>query len=311
MPTLDDIRQAARELEGRIHRTPMLTSSALNERFGADLVLKAELFQKTGSFKVRGLLTKLLRLSAAERERGVITVSAGNAAGALAWAARDAGVPATVVMAKTAVQAKIDAARGYGATVELVEGDLMAQYERIKDERQLTGVHPFDDEDVITGHGSLGLELLADLPDLGTVLVPVGGGGLISGVATALKLVKPEIRVIGIEPQQADVVSRSLEAGEPQKLATARSIADGLAAPVCGTRNFPLIQRYVDQIVRVSEDALLEATRLVMSRTKLALEPAAAAPFAALLEGTIHLDHATTAATVVSGGNLDVSKLML
>jgi len=311
MPTLDDIRQAARELEGRIHRTPMLTSSALNERFGADLVLKAELFQKTGSFKVRGLLTKLLRLSAAERERGVITVSAGNAAGALAWAARDAGVPATVVMAKTAVQAKIDAARGYGATVELVEGDLMAQYERIKDERQLTGVHPFDDEDVITGHGSLGLELLADRPDLGTVLVPVGGGGLISGVATALKLVKPEIRVIGIEPQQADVVSRSLEAGEPQKLATARSIADGLAAPVCGTRNFPLIQRYVDQIVRVSEDALLEATRLVMSRTKLALEPAAAAPFAALLEGSIQLDHTTTAAAVVSGGNLDVSKLML
>jgi threonine dehydratase len=309
MPTLDDIRQAARELEGRIHRTPMLTSSALNERFGADLVLKAELFQKTGSFKVRGLLTKLLRLSAAERERGVITVSAGNAAGALAWAARDAGVPATVVMAKTAVQAKIDAARGYGATVELVEGDLMAQYERIKDERQLTGVHPFDDEDVITGHGSLGLELLADRPYLGTVLVPVGGGGLISGVATALKLVKPDIRVIGIEPQQADVVSRSLEAGEPQKLATARSIADGLAAPVCGTRNFPLIQPYVDQVVRVSEDALLEATRLVMSRTKLALEPAAAAPFAALLEGSIQLDGVTAA--VVSGGNLDVSKLML
>jgi threonine dehydratase len=309
MPTLDDIRQAARELEGRIHRTPMLTSSALNERFGAELVLKAELFQKTGSFKVRGLLTKLLRLGAAERERGVITVSAGNAAGALAWAARDAGVPATVVMAKTAVPAKIDAARGYGATVELVDGDLMAQYERIKDERQLTGVHPFDDEDVITGHGSLGLDLLQDRPDLGTVLVPVGGGGLISGVATALKLVKPEIRVIGIEPQQADAVSRSLEAGEPQKLPTARSIADGLAAPVCGTRNFPLIQQYVDQVVRVSEEALLEATRLVMSRTKLALEPAAAAPFAALLEGSIQLDGVT--ATVVSGGNLDVSKLML
>ncbi len=218
-----------------------------------------------------------------------ITVSAGNAAGALAWAARDAGVPATVVMATTAVPAKIDAARGYGATVELVEGDLMAQYERIRDERKLTGVHPFDDEDVITGHGSLGLELLEDRPDIDTVLVPVGGGGLISGVALAVKLVKPEIRVIGIEPEQADVVSRSLAAGEPQKLPTARSIADGLAAPVCGTRNFPLIQQYVDDVVRVSEDALLEATRLVMSRTKLALEPAAAAPFAALLEGRIQL----------------------
>lgn len=309
MPTLDDIRKAAQELEGRIHRTPVLTSSALDERFGAELVLKAELFQKTGSFKVRGLLTKLLRLSPEERTRGVITVSAGNAAGALAWAARNAGVPATVVMAKTAVPAKVDAARGYGATVELVEGDLMAQYEQIRDERQLTGVHPFDDEDVITGHGSLGLELLADRPDLDTVLVPVGGGGLISGVATAVKLLKPEIRVIGIEPEQADVVSRSLAAGSPQKLPSARSIADGLAAPVCGTRNLPLIQQYVDEVVRVSEAALLEATRLVMSRTKLALEPAAAAPFAALLEGSLHAGGVTAA--VVSGGNLDVSKLLL
>jgi threonine dehydratase len=309
MPTLDDIRQAARDLEGRIHRTPMLTSSALNERFGAELVLKAELFQKTGSFKVRGLLTKLLRLTAAERERGVVTVSAGNAAGALAWAARDAGVPATVVMAKTAVPAKVDAAGGYGAIVELVDGDLMAAYERIRDERGLTAVHPFDDEDVITGHASLGLELLADRPDLGAVLVPVGGGGLISGVATAVKLLKPDIRVIGFEPQQADVVSRSLEAGEPQRLPTARSIADGLAAPVCGTRNLPLIQQYVDEVVRVSEESLLEATRLVMSRTKLALEPAAAAPFAALLEGSVQLTGVTAA--VISGGNLDVSKLML
>ena len=309
MPTLDDIRLAARELEGRIHRTPLLTSSALNERFGADLVLKAELFQKTGSFKVRGLLTKLLRLTAAERERGVITVSAGNAAGALAWAARDAGVAATVVMATTAVPAKVDAARGYGATVELVEGDLMAQYERIKNERELTGVHPFDDEDVITGHASLGLELLEDRPDLGTVLVPVGGGGLISGVATAVKLVKPGSRVIGIEPERADVVSRSLAAGTPQKLPAARSIADGLAAPVCGTRNLPLIQQYVDEVVRVTEESLLAVTRLIMARTKLALEPAAAAPFAALLEGKVQLDGVCVA--VVSGGNLDVSKLVL
>ncbi|MEV6267197.1 threonine/serine dehydratase [Kribbella sp. NPDC051936] len=309
MPTLDAIRQAARDLDGRIHRTPMLTSSALNDHFAADLVLKAELFQKTGSFKVRGLLTKLLRLSAAERERGVVTVSAGNAAGALAWAARDAGVPATVVMTTTAVPAKVAAARGYGATVELVEGDLMAAYERIRDERGLTGVHPFDDEDVITGHGSLGLELLADRPDLAAVLVPVGGGGLISGVAAAVKLLKPDIRVIGIEPEHADVVSRSLAAGEPQRLLTARSIADGLAAPVCGTRNLPLIQLYVDEVVRVGEEALLEATRLVMSRTKLALEPAAAAPFAALLEGSVQLTGVTAA--VVSGGNLDVSKLAL
>ncbi|GAA1578255.1 threonine ammonia-lyase [Kribbella sancticallisti] len=304
MPSLEDIRSAAAALQGRIHRTPMLESSALDAIFGGRLTLKAELFQKTGSFKVRGLLTKTLRLTAEERERGVITVSAGNAAGALAWAARDAGVPATVVMAKTAVPAKIEAARAYGAQVELVEGDLIGAYEAIRDERKLTGVHPFDDLDVITGHGSLGLELLEDRPDLDTVLVPVGGGGLISGVALAVKLLKPGIQVIGIEPETADVVSRSLEAGEPQKLPTAKSIADGLAAPVCGTHNFGIIQQYVDQVVRVSEDAIVEATKLAMSRTKLALEPAAAAPFAALLEDKIELTGLT--ASVVSGGNLDV-----
>jgi threonine dehydratase len=258
---------------------------------------------------VRGLLHKTLQLTAAERERGVVTVSAGNAAGALAWAARDAGVPATVVMAKTAVAAKIDAARAYGAQVELVEGDLIAAYEAIRDERGLTGVHPFDDLDVITGHASLALELLADSPGLDTVLVPVGGGGLISGVALGIKLIQPAVRVIGIEPETADVVSRSLEAGEPQRLPTARSVADGLAAPVCGTHNFAIIQRYVDQVVRVGEAALIEATRLVMSRTKLALEPAAAASVAALLEGKVEL-HGLTAA-VISGGNLDVAKLNL
>ncbi|NEA30294.1 threonine/serine dehydratase [Streptomyces sp. SID13031] len=310
MPSIEDVRSAAAGLYGRIHRTPMVESSALDELFGGRLTLKAELFQKTGSFKVRGLLNKTLKLSPEERERGVITVSAGNAAGALAWAARDAGVPATVVMAKTAVPAKIAAARAYGAQVELVEGDLIGAYESIRDERKLTGVHPFDDLDVITGHGSLGLELLEDRPEIETVLVPVGGGGLISGVALAVKLLKPGIRVIGIEPENADVVSRSLAAGSPQKLPTAKSVADGLAAPICGTHNYAIITQYVDQVVRVSEEAIIEATKLVMSRTKLALEPAAAAPFAALLEKKLELGDGLTA-SVVSGGNLDVAKLAL
>jgi threonine dehydratase len=287
----------------------MIESSALDGIFGGPLTLKAELFQKTGSFKVRGLLHKVLLLTPEERKLGVITVSAGNAAGALAWAAQAADVPATVVMATTAVPAKIEAARAYGAEVVLVEGDLMAAYESTRDERGLTGVHPFDDLDVIAGHGSLGVELVEDRPDLDTVLVPVGGGGLISGVALAVKLLLPSARIIGIEPETADVVSRSLASGIPEKLPTARSVADGLAAPVCGTRNLAVIQQYVDEVVRVSDAAIIEATRLVMSRTKLALEPAAAAPFAALLEGKVTLRGLT--ASVVSGGNLDVSKLML
>jgi threonine dehydratase len=287
----------------------MIESSALDGIFGSPLTLKAELFQKTGSFKVRGLLHKVLLLTPEERKLGVITVSAGNAAGALAWAAQAAGVPATVVMATTAVPAKIEAARAYGAEVVLVEGDLIAAYESTRDKRGLTGVHPFDDLDVIAGHGSLGIELVEDRPDLDTVLVPVGGGGLISGVALAVKSLLPSARIIGIEPETADVVSRSLASGIPEKLPTARSVADGLAAPVCGKRNLAVIQQYVDEVVRVSDAAIIEATRLVMSRTKLALEPAAAAPFAALLEGKVTLRSLT--ASVVSGGNLDVSKLML
>jgi threonine dehydratase len=309
MPSLEDVRQATALIHGQIHRTPMIESSALDGIFGCPLTLKAELFQKTGSFKVRGLLHKVLLLTPEERKLGVITVSAGNAAGALAWAALAAGVPATVVMATTAVPAKIEAARAYGAEVVLVEGDLMAAYESTRDERGLTGVHPFDDLDVIAGHGSLGIELVEDRPDLDTVLVPVGGGGLISGVALAVKLLLPSARIIGIEPETADVVSRSLASGIPEKLPTARSVADGLAAPVCGTHNLAVIQHYVDEVVRVSDTAIIEATRLVMSRTKLALEPAAAAPFAALLEGKVTLRGLT--ASVVSGGNLDVSKLML
>jgi threonine dehydratase len=309
MPSLEDVRQATALIRGQIHRTPMIESSALDGIFGGPLTLKAELLQKTGSFKVRGLLHKVLLLTPEERKLGVITVSAGNAAGALAWAAQAAGVPATVVMATTAVPAKIEAARAYGAEVVLVEGDLMAAYESTRDERGLTGVHPFDDLDVIAGHGSLGIELVEDRPDLDTVLVPVGGGGLISGVALAVKLLLPSARIIGIEPETADVVSRSLASGVPEKLPTARSVADGLAAPVCGTRNLAVIQQYVDEVVRVSDAAIIEATRLVMSRTKLALEPAAAAPFAALLEGKVSLRGLT--ASVVSGGNLDLSKLVL
>ena len=309
MPSLEDVRQATALLQGRIHRTPMIESSAVDGIFGGPLTMKAELFQKTGSFKVRGLLHKVLLLTPEERMLGVITVSAGNAAGALAWAAQTAGVPATVVMATTAVPAKIEAARAYGAEVVLVEGDLIAAYESTRDERGLTGVHPFDDLDVIAGHGSLGVELVEDRPDLDTVLVPVGGGGLISGVALAVRLLLPSARIIGIEPETADVVSRSLASGNAEKLPTARSVADGLAAPVCGTHNLAVIQQYVDEVVRVSDAAIVEATRLVMSRTKLALEPAAAAPFAALLEGKVTLRGLT--AGVVSGGNLDVSKLML
>lgn len=307
---LEDVYAAAERVAGRLHRTPMVESETLDERFGGRLTLKAELFQKTGSYKVRGILNKVLTLDADERARGVITLSAGNAAGSLAWAARAAGVTATVVMPAGAVPAKVDAARSYGAEVVLVDGDLLAAYERLRDERGLTAVHPFDDPTVIAGAGTIGLELLADRPSLDTVLVPIGGGGLISGLSLVIKELLPSARIIGVEPVQADVVSRSLASGVPEKLPTARSVADGLAAPMCGVHTLAHIKRYVDEVVRVEDDSIVEATRLVMSRTKLALEPAAAAPFAALLEGSITLRPDRLTACVISGGNLDVTTIL-
>jgi threonine dehydratase len=288
----------------------MATSSTLAAMFGGRLELKAELFQQTGSFKVRGILHRMLRLTPEQRGVGSITVSAGNAAAALAWSARQAATPATVVMPSTAVPAKVEATRSYGAEVILTDGDLFSTLESVRAERGLTFVHPFDDLDVIAGHGSLALELLRDRPEVGTVLVPVGGGGLISGIAVVVKAVLPSARVIGVEPATADAVSRSLASGVAERLPTARSVADGLAAPVCGVHTLAHIQRYVDEVVRVGEDAIIAATRLLIARTKLAVEPAAAAPIAALLEGSVRLRPDSLTVAVLSGGNLDVSTIL-
>lgn len=308
--SLDTVRKATELTRDRLRRTPMVSSTSLAARFGGHLVLKAELFQRTGSFKVRGILHRMLRLTPRQREAGAITLSAGNAAAALAWAARQVATPATVVMPASAVPSKIEAVRAYGAEVVLAESDLLGVYESVRDERGLTPVHPFDDPDVIAGHGSLALELLSDCPEVDTVLVPVGGGGLISGVAVVVKALRPEARVIGIEPVTADVVSRSLASGTAERLPTARSVADGLAAPMCGVHTLAHIQRYVDEVVRVGDEAIIAATRLLIQRTKLAVEPAAAAPIAALLQERVGLRPGGVTVAILSGGNLDVSTVL-
>jgi threonine dehydratase len=308
--SLDAVRMATELTHDRLKRTPMMSSSSLAAMFGGQLELKAELFQRTGSFKVRGILHRMLRLSPQEREAGAITLSAGNAAAALAWAARQVATPATVVMPATAVPSKIEAVRSYGAEVILAESDLLGVYESVRDERGLTPVHPFDDPDVIAGHGSLALELLSDCPEVDTVLVPVGGGGLISGVAVVVKALRPGARVIGVEPVTADVVSRSLASGAVERLPSASSVADGLAAPMCGVHTLAHIQRYVDEVVRVGDDAIIAATRLLIQRTKLAVEPAAAAPIAALLQERVRLRPGGVTVAILSGGNLDVSTVL-
>jgi threonine dehydratase len=304
---IDDVRRAADRLAGRVHRTPVLRSTTLGELWGVRLDLKAEAFQRTGSFKARGALNTVLSLPAEERARGVITVSAGNAGAAVAYAATSVGVPGTVVMPATAVPAKIAACRAYGADVVLTDGDLLDTYLATVAETGRVPVHPFDDPAVVAGTGTVGLEIAEDVPDAEVVLVPVGGGGLISGVAAALADLAPGVRVIGIEPETADVVSRSLDAGSPVRLPGARSVADGLAAPMSSQLTLDHVRAFVERVVRVSDEDVLRALALAVPRTKLLLEPSAAAPLAALMTGVLDLPPGARVVSVASGGNVDLA----
>ena len=235
--SLDDVLAARRTIGDRLHRTPMLRSATLSKRAGVDVHLKAELFQRTGSFKPRGVLNKLASLTDEEKARGVIAISAGNHAQALAYAAAQQGIDALVVMWQTASPMKIAAARGYGATVDTEAADIPAAFERLdRADRAETGrtlVHPYDDPLVMAGQGTVGLEILEDVPDAEVVLVPVGGGGLVSGIATAVKGLKPDARVIAIEPERSCALHASMAAGEPVTV-EAKSIADGLNGPYAG-----------------------------------------------------------------------------
>jgi threonine dehydratase len=322
--TIADVEAARERIAGRVHRTPLLSSRTLGERIGlaGPAWLKAENLQKTGSFKVRGALNTIAHLSPEQRARGVITVSAGNHAQAVAWAAAAAGVPATIVMAAAASPIKAAATRGYGAEVILHGAnnlEAFAEMERLRDERGLTLVHPFDAATTVAGTGTVALELLDDLPDLGlgegtgrdTVVVGVGGGGLISGLAFALKTLRPGVRVIGVEPTGAPGMSEALRAGRVVPLASARTIADGLAAPFVGELNLALVREYVDDVVLLDDEAILVGARFLLERAKLLAEPGGAAATAALLTGAVRVEPGATVVAIVSGGNVDPEKLRL
>lgn len=306
---LQDILDARERVAGRVHRTPTMSASALGTMLGVRLSLKAELFQKTGSFKPRGMFNKLLTMPEEDLARGLVSMSAGNAAAALAFAASALGTKAAIVMPASAARSKIEATRAYGGEVVLTDGSLPDGCRELQEARGLTFVHPFDDPAVIAGHGTLGLEILEDAPDVEAVIVPVGGGGLISGVAAAIKGTRPEVRVFGVEPEGADAMSRSLEKGTPVTLDRISTIADGLAAPWAGENTLAHVQRFVDEMVTVSDDHIGEALRLVMSRAKLAAEPSGAAAVAALLSGAIPLPAGSEVVCVVSGGNVDPETL--
>ena len=301
---------AAREvIRGRLHYTPVMSSAYLSDRVGAPVHLKLELFQKTGSFKPRGVLNRLANMSDEERRRGLITLSAGNHAQAVAWAAREYGVPATVVMPSRATQAKVDATRGYGGDVLQTDGDLLATALELQRERDLTLVHPFDCPFVIAGQGTLGLEVVEQVPDVETVVVGVGGGGLIAGVAAAVKATRPNARVIGVEPVGAAGMTESLRRGEPVRLDRLDTIADGLAAPFAGRLNYLHVRELVDDMVLVTDDEIIAAIPVLMERCKVMPEPAGAAAVAALLAGKVTLASGSTTVAVVSGGNIDRLRL--
>lgn len=314
LPTLADVRAAQGRIRGRVHRTPLTTARSLGAlaQPPVELYLKEEQRQKTGSFKVRGVLNRLATFDDAQRQRGFVTVSAGNHAAAVSWAATAEGLPATVVMRKAAAPNKVAATRAYGATVDLFGEDNTQAFDHARElerERGLTFVHPFDDPMVVAGAGTVGAEILEDLAAPDVVVVPVGGGGLISGIALAIKEERPATRVIGVEPMGAQTVTRALAEGHPVNPGAMNTIADGLAAPFTGSLNLALIQRYVDEIVLVTEEELRAAMRLLLERSKLLAEPAGAAAVAALLAGKISDVAGKRVVAVVSGGNVAIEAL--
>ncbi len=293
LPTRDDVERARTTIGDRLLRTPMLSSRTLNAR------LKCELFQRTGSFKSRGALNKVTSLTAAEKAAGVIAISAGNHAQAVAFAAAEVGTDALVVMWQGASEQKIEATRAYGATVDLEAtgpGDAFARLEQLQQETGRTLVHPFDDPVVIAGAGTVGLEIEEDAPDVDAVIAGVGGGGLVSGIQTALR--DTNIRVIAVEPDTSQALHKGIENGEPTPV-TPTSIADGLNAPFAGRLPIAICRDLERHLV--SEDEIYAAFRFIYARTKLACEPAAAAAVAAWLSGRIQAENPVL---VISGGNV-------
>ncbi len=309
MITLQDVRDAANVIEGHVHRTPLIGSDYLSRRVGVRMLLKLESFQKTGSFKPRGAYNKLHSLTAGERERGVITLSAGNHGQSLAWAAAQWGVPATVVMPSRALRSKIVSTESYGGTVHLTGGDMLEATRAIQEEQGQTLVHPFDDLKIIAGAGTVALEALEDAPEADAIIAGVGGGGLVSGVAAAAKLLNPRIRVIGVEPEGAAAMSISIAQGRPARLDRLDTVADGLAAPFAGEHTLSHVQRFVDEVITVSDEEILHAMTLVMERCKLVVEPAGVAGVAALLSGKAAVKPGSTVVCVISGGNVGAADL--
>jgi threonine dehydratase len=310
--TLAEFQEAARFVSAHAYHTPLLTSRLLSERTGFDIRLKAEMFQRGGSYKVRGPLNKFRQLTPEQRQRGVICSSAGNHAQGVAIAAGVYRMKAVVVMAANATQSKVDATRAYGAEVVqhgTIWDEANEKSKQLCEERGLTYIHPFDDMQLIAGQGTLGLEIYQDFPQVDIAVVPIGGGGLISGVAMALKASNPKIKIIGVESSDGPAMKKSVEAGRLITLDQIATIIDGLRVKRVGEHTFSVVQRFVDDIVALPDREIFDAMIWIMSHCKLVVEGAAAAPVAALLHGLIKAPAGSKVVCVLSGGNVNLDQL--
>ncbi|MFG3007481.1 threo-3-hydroxy-L-aspartate ammonia-lyase [Streptomyces calvus] len=308
--TLEDVRDAAARIEGVAHRTPVLRSRTLNSLVGAEVFVKCENLQRVGAFKFRGAYNAASRLTPEQLSRGIAAYSSGNHAQAVALAARELGTTAVIVMPEDTPTSKVEATRGYGAevvTYDRYTGDRVAIGEALAAERGLALIPPYEHPHVIAGQGTAALELLEETGDLDALVVPVGGGGLIAGSATAAKGLQPGIKVIGVEPEEGDDTKRSLEAGRRVSIPVPRTIADGQAADIPGELTFSLNQKLVDDIVLVSDDEIRQAMRTAFERMKTVVEPSGATPLAALLAGRID-PVPRRIGVIVSGGNIDTRR---
>ncbi|MET0398355.1 MAG: threo-3-hydroxy-L-aspartate ammonia-lyase [Longimicrobiaceae bacterium] len=309
LPDFDDVRAAAERLRGVAHRTPVMTSRTLDGLAGATVLLKCENLQRGGAFKFRGAYNSVSGLTEAERRAGVLTFSSGNHAQALAITGRILGVKTAVVMPENAPAAKVEATRGYGAEVILYDPATASREEiatRLRDERGMTLLPPFDHRDVIAGQGTAALELFEEAGPLDAVLAPCGGGGLLSGTALAARGMAPGCRVVGVEPALADDATRSFRSGELQWVHNPPTIADGLRTPSLGSITFAVVRAHVDDMRTVAEAEIVEAMRFLWTRAKLVVEPSGAVPVAALLAGIPELRGARVG-VVLSGGNVDLA----
>ena len=309
--TIRDFEEVRARIAPHIKHTPLLTSRQLSERTGYDVRLKAECFQRVGSYKIRGPLNKFALMPEEQKRRGVVCSSAGNHAQGVALAAQIHGIRAVVCMATNATPSKIAATRGYGAEVVLhgtIWDEANEKAKELVRTEGLTYVHPFDDEQLIAGQGTLGLEIVQDWPEVDAVIVPIGGGGLIAGVSMAVKSHNPRAKVIGVESSDGPAMQRSVQAGHLETI-DCRTVIDGLRVRRAGEINFSVVQRFVDDLVALPDGEIFEAMIWVMERCKLVIEGAAAAPVAALLQGKVKLPAGSRVAVVLSGGNLNLDQL--